>query len=79
MAKLIWAFEIVPKRDEDGNEALPETDPRTGYCEGFLVCANDFEADFQVRGEERAKTIMREFEESKDVFERFEATGLEKA
>lgn len=74
MSKLLWGFEIKPGKQK------PDTDAVTGYCEGFLVCANDFEAEFEVRGVERSATIMREFEEARrDVFGKFEAAGEEKA
>ncbi|KAK3702421.1 hypothetical protein LTR37_014887 [Vermiconidia calcicola] len=75
MAKLLWAYNIKP-----GKTGRPDTDPVTGYCEGFLVCANDFDAEFEVRGEKRRKTILREYEEAeRDVFPRFERVGKEKA
>ena len=74
MAKLLWAYDIKPGKTK------PDTDPVTGYCEGFLVCANDFDATFEVRGEKKKETILREFEEAKrDVFGKFEAVGEEKA
>ncbi|KAK3616594.1 hypothetical protein LTR56_025864 [Elasticomyces elasticus] len=74
MAKLLWAFDITSKDTAD-----IDTDPVTGYCEGFLVCVNDFDADFRPRGETRKQTIFREYEEVKTVFEPFHATGDEKA
>jgi hypothetical protein len=43
------------------------------------VCANDFDAEFEVRGEKREATILREFEETGRVFNKFELTGEEKA
>lgn len=78
MAKLLWGFHIQPsKKDKKG----PDLDPRTGYSEGFLVCAKDFGAEFQVRGgQEREATIRREFEQAeREVFGRFEACGEERA
>lgn len=74
MAKLLWAFEIRPK---DGKEI--DTHPRTGYSEGFLVCARDFECEFKVRGEERRGLILKEFEEGKGIFEGYGAVGSERA
>ncbi|KAK4508806.1 hypothetical protein PRZ48_002545 [Zasmidium cellare] len=80
ISKLLWAFEIRPKRRAGGEEEVGiDTDPRTGYCEGFLVCANEFEAEFVVRGEERRETILREFEEGRGVFGQYEAVGSERA
>ena len=74
MAKLLWAFKIK------SGKTMPDTDPVTGYSEGFLVCANDFDAEFEVRGEKRRETILREFEQvDREVFGRYEATGEEKA
>ena len=52
MAKLLWAYNIKPGKTK------PDTDPVTGYCEGFLVCANDFDAEFEVRSEGRKETIL---------------------
>ncbi len=74
MAKILWAHDISP------GKVKPDCDPVTGYCEGFLVCANDFEAKFEVRSEKRKETILREFgEASHDVFGKYELTGQEKA
>lgn len=74
MAKMLWGFDIKPGKTK------PDTDPTTGYSEGFLVCANDFDADWQVRGEERKATILREYEEAdREVFGKYQAVGGEKA
>lgn len=74
MVSLLWGFKIKPGKKQ------VDTDPVTGYCEGFLVCANDFEAEFQVRGDRRKETILREYEEAnRDVFVKFEPIGEERA
>lgn len=78
MAKLLWAFDMLPETDKTGKEMTPDTDPTTGYCEGFLVCANDFPARFKVRAG-RATTILREFEAAKGEFERFQPSENERA
>jgi len=77
MAKLLWAYEIGPGRDEDGRVVKPDLDPATGYCEGFLVCANDFGAEFQVRGDTRKETILTEYGEAERSFGKYEAGGDE--
>lgn len=74
MSKLLWAFNIGPGKDS----GKPDTNPTTGYCEGFLVCANDFNASFQVRGN-REETIWKEFEEAQEEFEKYQPTGEESA
>lgn len=66
MAKLLWAFKFSAGGELD-------IDPRTGYSEGFLVCAKPFPCDIEVRSEARRKTIDREFAEAKkNVFSQFE-------
>jgi hypothetical protein len=44
-----------------------------------LVCANDFDAEFEVRSEKRKEAILREYEETGDIFSRFKANGEEEA
>jgi cytochrome P450 len=73
MAKLLWAFHMLPALDEAGKEVKVDTDPRTGYCEGFLVCAYDFPARFRVRGQKRRESVLREFGEAEKVFAKYEA------
>ena len=76
IAKLLWAFEILPGKDANGVRIKSENvdvDPLTAYSEGFLVCAHPFGCEMIVRGEERKETIMREFEKAeKDVFEKYD-------
>ncbi|PPJ49559.1 hypothetical protein CBER1_01956 [Cercospora berteroae] len=76
MAKLLWAFEILPGKDGKG---AVDTDPVTGYSEGFLVCCNGFDARFNVRSKAKEETILREFEEKKGMFDKFALSGNEKA
>lgn len=61
VAKLLWGFSISQKLDADGWPIPIDTDPVTGYSEGFLVCPKPFECDFHVRSETRRATILREF------------------
>ncbi|KAL7932232.1 cytochrome P450 [Trichoderma chlorosporum] len=72
-AKLLWGFNIEQARDEKGNVIPIDTDPVTGYSEGFLVCPKEFACSVTPRSEKRAATIVREFEEAKkNVFSRYE-------
>ncbi|KAK5130310.1 hypothetical protein LTR08_002234 [Meristemomyces frigidus] len=80
VAKLLWAFDIVPGKDAEGRVVRPDLDPATGYCEGFLVCARDFPAEFRVRGAERRETILGEVGEAeRELFARYAAGGDEVA
>jgi hypothetical protein len=72
IAKLLWAFLILPGLDKKGAVIEPDVDPKTAYSEGFLVCAKAFPARFEVRGQKRRAVIEREWEEAREVFERFE-------
>ena len=72
-AKLLWGFNIEQARDETGNVIPIDTDPVTGYTEGFLVCPKDFACKVTPRSDRRAATIVKEFEAArKIVFSRYE-------
>ena len=73
MAKLLWAFDFAAKRD-GRNMAIPvDTDPRTGYSEGFLHCPIPFGVNVRPRSGKRRAIIMDEFERvKKDVFPMYE-------
>lgn len=60
-AKLLWAFNFEPARDEDGNPIRIDTDPVTGYTEGFLVCPRPYQCNVTPRSPAHAETILREF------------------
>jgi cytochrome P450 family 619 len=73
IAKLLWAFDFGPGKNEEGKPIMPDTDPTTGYSEGFLVCAKPYALDVQVRSANRRKTILREYEDArKNVFAGFD-------
>lgn len=74
MSKLLWAFEFSPVADESGTKVELDTNPQTGYSEGFLVCAKPFLCKIEVRSEARRRTIDKEFAGARrDIFSRFEA------
>ena len=53
---------------------MPDTNPTTGYSEGFLVCAKPYALDVKVRSEKRRATILKEFDDAKrDVFSAFDS------
>ncbi|KAI3007919.1 hypothetical protein CBS147346_2860 [Aspergillus niger] len=60
-AKLLWAFNFEPARDENGNPIRIDTDPITGYTEGFLVCPRPYQCNVTPRSPAHAETILREF------------------
>ncbi|KAG6365904.1 hypothetical protein INS49_000080 [Diaporthe citri] len=71
-AKLLWGFSFEQQRDGDGRAVPIDTDPVTGYTEGFLICPKDFACRVLPRSERRAATIMREFEKAeRQVFSQY--------
>ncbi|KAH8657729.1 cytochrome P450 2D18 [Xylariales sp. PMI_506] len=76
VAKILWGFDIKPVRDPNtGNEVPIDTNPATGYHEGFLSAPKDFRADLTVRSEAHRDTIFREFDMAeKQVFANYEDT-----
>ncbi|MCJ1468497.1 hypothetical protein MMC07_007126 [Pseudocyphellaria aurata] len=73
MAKLLWAFDFSAKSDAEGKAIPIDTDPETGYTNGFVRCPHPFAAEIKPRSEKRRETIMKEYESAKsDVFAKYE-------
>lgn len=69
IAKLLWAFEFQAGDDDVGKI---DSDPVTGYHQGFLYCARDYPCRPVVRNETIRGTIEREFRMATDeVFSQF--------
>lgn len=65
VAKLLWAFRL--------EEAVPnDSDPVTGYHQGFLYCAKPYGCRPVLRSENIRRAIEREFCEAQTVFEKFD-------
>ncbi|KAK0615700.1 cytochrome P450 [Bombardia bombarda] len=61
VARMIWAFDFLPKIDAATGKPIPiNIDPATGYHDGFLSHHNDFEVDIRVRSERRKEVIFSE-------------------
>lgn len=72
IAKLIWAFNIQPGKDANGQFIEPDVS-NDAYCAGFLVCADPFPCTITPRSKEREATILREFDTATaDVFSLYE-------
>ncbi|KAK5655502.1 hypothetical protein OQA88_5773 [Cercophora sp. LCS_1] len=73
IAKLVWAFNIGPGKDAAGKVIEPDVSHETGYCSGFLVCAEDFPCTITLRSEARKETILREAERARtEIFSKYE-------
>ncbi|RAH56641.1 cytochrome P450 [Aspergillus piperis CBS 112811] len=60
-ARLLWAFNFEPAQDEKGNPIPMDTDPTTGYTEGFLVCPQLHKRIVAPRLATHTDTVLREF------------------
>lgn len=66
IAKLLWAF-----RFEKG-PGKSDSDPVTGYNQGFLYCAKDYACKPVIRDEQRRETVEKEFESAqRDIFSKY--------
>jgi len=72
IAKMLWAFKFEPSLGEDGNVVEPDVSNETGYSAGFLVCACPFGCKVTPRSDVRRATILKEFEDAKKVFAKYE-------
>ncbi len=66
MAKLAWAFDILP------DSAVVDADIQTAYTDGFLVSPKEFPVRFICRSQVQKAVLMKEFEMAKAVFARYE-------
>ncbi|EZF75465.1 hypothetical protein H105_02979 [Trichophyton soudanense CBS 452.61] len=73
MAKILWAFNISPMRDTQGHPLHINTDPATGYTDGFLRCPKPFPVKINLRSGRRQETIDAEFAcAERDVFSEYD-------
>ncbi|KAJ5951548.1 Cytochrome P450 [Penicillium vulpinum] len=64
-AKLLWGFQFEPEVNESKKPIPIDTDPITGYTEGFLVSPRTYKCKTVPRSAARAETILREFARAK--------------
>jgi len=72
VSKLLWAFGFEATEGEEDGEGGIGVDPVGDYNEGFLHCPRPFGVTITPRSETRRLTVMKEFEEVKEVFGKFE-------
>ncbi|EXJ75912.1 uncharacterized protein A1O5_00420 [Cladophialophora psammophila CBS 110553] len=68
MSKMAWAFDIKA----DQNAPPLDLDVETGYSDGFVFGPNPFSASFSIRSEQHQETILKEYEEAKTFFQKYE-------
>lgn len=73
IAKLIWAFKFEPQTGPGGMPLPVDSDPVTGYNNGFLYCAKEYGCKPVVRSERTRETVLQEFAEAeRTVFGNFD-------
>lgn len=55
--RLLWAFNVVPAKDSDGNPILPPTDD---FTSGLITRPNPFPCAFEVRNRNAEELIVLE-------------------
>ncbi|PKS08389.1 hypothetical protein jhhlp_005333 [Lomentospora prolificans] len=61
MSRILWAFKIEPKLDEDGKPIIPDHNKLT---QGFVCMPEPFPAKITPRSKERAEKVMKEWAEA---------------
>lgn len=61
MARILWAFDIVPAKDEKGNDILPDPSKLT---QGFICMPEPFQATIKPRSARRAELIRKSWEDA---------------
>ncbi|KAL9047336.1 MAG: hypothetical protein Q9214_000063 [Letrouitia sp. 1 TL-2023] len=73
IAKLLWAFNFEEQIGIDGQSLTNDSDPVTGYHQGFLYCPKPYGCKPVVRSDRIRATLMKEFAVAeKSVFSGFE-------
>ena len=62
ISRILWAFEILPAKDGDGNDVLPDPSKLT---QGFVCMPEPFQYILKPRSPERAAIIQKAWEEAR--------------
>lgn len=62
--RLLWALDIVPVLDQDGNSMTATADPEKGYGHRIIANPKTFPVDFRSRSEERNQVIQKGYEQA---------------
>jgi hypothetical protein len=60
LAKLLWAFDILPPLDEHGNEVVVDTSDAAFDSAGSMTMAKPYRVRWRVRSDEVGRTILKE-------------------
>jgi cytochrome P450 len=66
ISRILWAFDIKPKKDAQGNPIMPDPEKLT---QGFVCMPEPFVCDIKPRSVERAKMVEKEWEEARQLLD----------
>ena len=66
ISRILWGFDIKPKKDAAGKPILPNPEK---YTQGFVCMPEEFVVDIKPVSKERADIIEREWEEAKQLLD----------
>lgn len=68
ITRLLWAFDIIPAKNEEGNDISVSADPATAYVSSIVTHPKSFPVQFRLRSEERGKLIQESYAEALGVW-----------
>ena len=69
VARMLWAFDILPGRDPSGKDITPNSDPLTAYDNNVMAMIKPFPVRFRLRNEERGKLISKAYQDALGVWD----------
>ena len=72
MTKILWAFDILPGHDTEGEVIENDLSWETGTDGGIIVAPRPFACELRLRSAKRKEVIWREFNDAeKTVFPKY--------
>lgn len=70
VARILWAFDITPAEDDDGNDIQVTADPKLAYDHTITSNPKVFPIRFRMRSDQRGKVIEDAFQDASKVWSR---------
>lgn len=68
-ARLLWAFDITPAKDDNGNDIPVSCDPAKAYHNSIITNTKVFPLCLKLRSQARAETIRHSYQEAGKIWE----------
>jgi cytochrome P450 len=68
VARLLWAFDVLPAQDEAGNDIQVDSDPTTAYENNVIATPLPFPVRFVPRSDKRAQIVRDAFQEAHEAW-----------